>query len=194
MCGSHVFTCIGRPLSEACLSGYNVTTFAYGQTGAGKTYTMFGEEGTDARGLTPRVLEHLFALMAREERTSREDKGNGGGGGGSLGEGEKSDGGETTYRCTSSLLEIYNETITDLLEGYKRSAPATPAAPTPLASSSSFASGGESAVGVGLKLREDATRGVYVEGICEEELRTPAEAMAILAYGTSRRSVGATAM
>ena len=28
---------------ENIISGYNATVFAYGMTGAGKTYTMFGD-------------------------------------------------------------------------------------------------------------------------------------------------------
>ena len=37
-----IFDTIGKPIADSCLSGYNSTIFAYGQTGAGKTYTMMG--------------------------------------------------------------------------------------------------------------------------------------------------------
>jgi hypothetical protein len=42
-------------------SGYNCTIFAYGQTGAGKTYTMMGvsfddEQYEEHRGLIPRTI------------------------------------------------------------------------------------------------------------------------------------------
>ena len=33
---------VGRPVVENCLSGFNSCIFAYGQTGAGKTFTMLG--------------------------------------------------------------------------------------------------------------------------------------------------------
>lgn len=33
---------IGRPVTNACLDGFNGTIFCYGQTGSGKTYTTFG--------------------------------------------------------------------------------------------------------------------------------------------------------
>ena len=41
------FRIIGLPMVEAVLAGYNATIFAYGQTGAGKTYTMLGPGGND---------------------------------------------------------------------------------------------------------------------------------------------------
>ena len=45
--------------------GYNCTIFAYGQTGAGKTFTMMGvnpenKNYHELRGLVPRTLEYLF--------------------------------------------------------------------------------------------------------------------------------------
>jgi hypothetical protein len=61
-----VFQFVGEPAVKACLQGINATVFAYGQTGSGKTHTMHGEvvgeeEGGAAAGLTPRILEQLFA-------------------------------------------------------------------------------------------------------------------------------------
>ena len=162
-----VFDCVGRPLSDACLAGYNATVFAYGQTGAGKTFTMYGGSG-EQRGLTPRVLDHLFALMAREERTTD---------------------GEITYRCVGSLLEIYQETITDLLEHFQLSTSGSGGA---AAAAATY--GVEGSYGHHLRLREDAARGVYVQGLREVELRTPEEAMRMLTFGTAGRTVGATAM
>ena len=96
-----VFKSVARPLADACLASFNATIMAYGQTGAGKTYTMMGPAGavadavSDARGLTPRSMEYLFARMAREERRSN---------------------GSLSYHCTGSYLEVYMEHITDLLE------------------------------------------------------------------------------
>ena len=117
-----VFDAVGKPLSEACMAGYNATVFAYGQTGAGKTYTMYGPDGgtflagdpsvdgeaSPACGLTPRVLAQLFALMAREERRCATG---------------------LSFRCTGSLLEIYNEQIS------ARVAASLPPSPHPVLSS-----------------------------------------------------------
>eukprot|EP00026_Physarum_polycephalum_P000407 Phypoly_transcript_00408.p1 GENE.Phypoly_transcript_00408~~Phypoly_transcript_00408.p1 ORF type:complete len:1623 (+),score=348.10 Phypoly_transcript_00408:62-4870(+) len=92
---AEIFQMAGKPITDACMSGYNATIFAYGQTGSGKTWTIQGgmnENGdilTEQRGLIPRIFEYLFQLM--KEDTS------------------------ATYTCKCSFLEIYNEQITDLL-------------------------------------------------------------------------------
>lgn len=39
-CQQYVFETVGLPMCESVLQGFNSTVFAYGQTGAGKTYTM----------------------------------------------------------------------------------------------------------------------------------------------------------
>lgn len=96
-----VFQLAGKPATKACILGYNGTVFCYGQTGSGKTYTMFGPNvdacGSDDehRGLVPRVLEYLFAHVAREERRN---------------------GGAITYLCRCSFYEIFNERVFDLLD------------------------------------------------------------------------------
>ena len=94
-----VFTHIGKTITENCMSGYNSTIFAYGQTGSGKTYTIqgitsqkYGYDDPD-RGLAPRILQNLFNLIQREEDCSS---------------------GSTKFAVKCSLLEIYNEHITDL--------------------------------------------------------------------------------
>lgn len=46
------------------LAGYNGTVFAYGQTGAGKSYTMMGDmEDAQNKGIIPRIVEQLFAAF-----------------------------------------------------------------------------------------------------------------------------------
>ena len=46
-------------LIQSSLDGHNVCIFSYGQTGAGKTYTMLGGEGEE-KGLLPRTIQMLF--------------------------------------------------------------------------------------------------------------------------------------
>ena len=85
-----LFEIVGKPLSQVCLEGYNICIFAYGQTGAGKTYTMQGKwEDDQEKGLQPKVFEYLFELMKSEENC------------------------EFSVKC--SYLEIYNEQINDLV-------------------------------------------------------------------------------
>ncbi|XP_070538068.1 carboxy-terminal kinesin 2-like isoform X2 [Ptychodera flava] len=89
---SHVFEEISQ-LVQSALDGYNVCIFAYGQTGSGKTFTMEGPDNPDDdhRGMIPRAAEQIFNC-ARD----LEDKG-------------------WKYDMKASFLEIYNETIRDLL-------------------------------------------------------------------------------
>lgn len=80
-------------LVQSALDGYPVCIFAYGQTGSGKTFTMEGGPGGDpqAEGLIPRALRHLFSV-------AQELGGQG-----------------WTYSFVASYVEIYNETVRDLL-------------------------------------------------------------------------------
>ena len=97
-----VFERVGKPITNACLSGYNGTIFAYGQTGSGKTFTIqgpgdsFGEdaEHVDMRGLCPRIFEHLCRSMRQLEQRSTNT---------------------LKYSVELSYLQIYMENIYDLL-------------------------------------------------------------------------------
>ena len=58
----------GQPIVENCIAGYNSSIFAYGQTGAGKTYTMLGSlNAPEQHGLSPRVFEYMFSRISEEE-------------------------------------------------------------------------------------------------------------------------------
>ncbi|CAI9088517.1 OLC1v1022861C3 [Oldenlandia corymbosa var. corymbosa] len=79
-------------LVQSALDGYKVCIFAYGQTGSGKTFTMMGKPGNPhEKGLIPRTLEQVF-----ETRQALQSQG-------------------WKYEMQVSMLEIYNETIRDLL-------------------------------------------------------------------------------
>ncbi|CAF4248994.1 unnamed protein product [Rotaria socialis] len=79
------------PLVENVLEGYNATVFAYGQTGCGKSFTMQGlpAPGSPQRGVIPRSFEHIFEASSVAAGTK--------------------------YLIRASYLEIYNESIRDLL-------------------------------------------------------------------------------
>ncbi|CAN0061430.1 unnamed protein product [Scytosiphon promiscuus] len=157
-----LFEEVGKPVTEACLEGYNGTIFCYGQTGSGKTFTTFGPGAvmenhlnpTDPksyalRGLVPRVLEYLYANIARQV-----DKG----------------GGKVSYSCKCSFYEIFNEKVFDLVDESNRDNP------------------------MGLTVREDTRKGVYVEGLMEEKVDGVDSACEILHRGFRNRHVGETAM
>eukprot|EP00930_Biecheleria_cincta_P002782 TRINITY_DN103780_c0_g1_i1.p1 TRINITY_DN103780_c0_g1~~TRINITY_DN103780_c0_g1_i1.p1 ORF type:complete len:1405 (-),score=286.18 TRINITY_DN103780_c0_g1_i1:262-4416(-) len=79
-----------RDLVQSAVDGYNVTIFAYGQTGAGKTHTMYGN-ATDP-GLAPRSIHALFDVIAREQRR-----------------------GNKTFALKAYMIEVYKQDIIDLL-------------------------------------------------------------------------------
>lgn len=147
-----LFDVAGVPVVENCLRGYNSCVFAYGQTGSGKTYTMLGDLPANvgaawlpsSSGLMPRIFQYLFAQIA--ERHARSPA--------------------VQYSCSCSLLEIYNETITDLLN---------PSA-------------------TNLQLREDTTRGVYAEDLIAENVQSAQQAMDMLRRGSANRRVADTNM
>ena len=65
---AELFRKLGVPLVRSVLGGYNGTLMAYGQTGAGKTYTL-GEYGLDSgphAGLMPRMVRRLMTSVAAD--------------------------------------------------------------------------------------------------------------------------------
>lgn len=50
-----VYNDIGEEMLLHAFEGYNVCIFAYGQTGAGKSYTMMGKQEKDQQGIIPQV-------------------------------------------------------------------------------------------------------------------------------------------
>ncbi|XP_071963099.1 kinesin-like protein KIF19 [Antedon mediterranea] len=83
-----VYQKTAKILIDDVTEGLNATVFAYGATGAGKTYTMLGTD--DEPGIMARTLNDLFkAIESKSE--------------------------DNIYKVTMSYLEIYNEMIRDLL-------------------------------------------------------------------------------
>ncbi|EGG23788.1 kinesin-14 [Cavenderia fasciculata] len=78
-------------LVQSSLDGYNTCIFTYGQTGSGKTFTMEGNGNEENRGMIPRTVEKIF--------NSAQSLGMNG----------------WQYEMEAFFLEIYNETINDLL-------------------------------------------------------------------------------
>lgn len=86
-----VYKDIGEEMLQHSFDGYNVCIFAYGQTGAGKSYTMMGKQEEGQEGIIPLICEELF----RKIRGSNE--------------------GDIKYSVEVSYMEIYCERVRDLL-------------------------------------------------------------------------------
>ncbi|XP_007470329.1 PREDICTED: kinesin-like protein KIF9 isoform X2 [Lipotes vexillifer] len=85
-----VYETVAKDVVSQAFNGYNGTIMCYGQTGAGKTYTMTGAtENYKHRGILPRALQQVFKMI--EEHPTQ----------------------AITVRV--SYLEIYNESLFDLL-------------------------------------------------------------------------------
>ncbi|XP_075898420.1 kinesin-like protein KIF1B isoform X4 [Nelusetta ayraudi] len=87
-----VYNDIGKEMLAHAFEGYNVCIFAYGQTGAGKSYTMMGKQEEGQEGIIPMLCEDLFEKI--------NDDGN------------KED---LSFSVEVSYMEIYCERVRDLL-------------------------------------------------------------------------------
>lgn len=63
-----VYKDIGEEMLLHAFEGYNVCIFAYGQTGAGKSYTMMGRQEKDQQGIIPLVPHNTLAWLNRSKR------------------------------------------------------------------------------------------------------------------------------
>ena len=89
---SQVYENVGKRIVGDVMEGYNGTIFAYGQSGSGKTYTMYGPDIYDDiyKGIIPRIVEDIFNYV------------------------EKADD-NVDFQFKLSVLEIYKEVMYDLL-------------------------------------------------------------------------------
>ncbi|XP_062430902.1 centromere-associated protein E [Rhea pennata] len=131
---------VAVPIIQSAVQGYNGTIFAYGQTASGKTYTMMGND--DSVGIIPKAIQHVFKLIF--EIPDRE------------------------FLLRVSYMEIYNETITDLLCDIRKKKP--------------------------LGIREDVNRNTYVEDLIEEVVVAPEQVMEWIRKGEKNRHYGETKM
>ena len=128
-------------LLDNVLDGYNATVFAYGATGCGKTHTITGT--SQHPGIIFMTMQELFEKI--EDRKA-----------------------DKTTELTLSYLEIYNETIRDLL---------VPAGSGPKG---------------GLMLREDSNQAVAVPGLTSHRPKDVKEVMDMIILGNEYRTVSPT--
>ncbi|XP_032842920.1 kinesin-like protein KIF9 isoform X1 [Tyto alba] len=128
---------VARKLVSEALIGYNGTIMCYGQTGAGKTYTMTGATAEyEHRGIIPRALQQVFKAAAH------------------------------SVSVRISYLEIYNETLFDLL--------------------STMTSTGTSDVPMAVV---DCPQGVYVKGLSIHSVSHEEDALNLLFEGETNRVI-----
>lgn len=135
-----IYEATTRSLLDSVLDGYNATVFAYGATGCGKTHTITGT--AQQPGIIFLTMQELFEKVVELQETKISE-------------------------VTLSYLEIYNETIRDLL------APGV---------------GGKQ----GLMLREDAHQAVSVAGLSSHNPQNVQEVMDMVIRGNSNRTQSPT--
>ncbi|XP_047178509.1 kinesin-like protein KIN-14C, partial [Vigna umbellata] len=143
-------------LVQSALDGYKVCIFAYGQTGSGKTYTMMGRpDEPDLKGLIPRSLEQIF-----QTSQSLKDQG-------------------WKYTMQASILEIYNDTIRDLLLTNR---------------SSDHARTENNASSKQYTIKHDANGNTHVSDLTIKDVCSADEISSLLRQAAQSRSVGRTQM
>ncbi|EEH09156.1 kinesin family protein [Histoplasma capsulatum G186AR] len=91
------------PTIKHLFNGFDVTIFAYGVTGTGKTHTMRGGKSLQDRGVIPRLLSGIYRRSRKVERDSQ---------------------GATKVDVVMSYYEIYNDKVFDLFEPPEKRTPA----------------------------------------------------------------------
>ena len=133
-----IFEELFKPNIHHILNGINMTVFAYGQTSTGKTYTMQGELPDNA-GIIPLTLKEIFEQIKKDKDIIDSQIG-------------------------ISFIEIYNESINDLLDNSK----------------------------VNLDLRETANKEVIVNNLTEIKIKNHEQAFNLLMKGNESKIVAST--
>ncbi|XP_070816475.1 kinesin-like protein KIFC3 isoform X5 [Chaetodon trifascialis] len=129
-----------QALVTSCIDGFNVCIFAYGQTGSGKTYTMEGV--VDDPGINQRALRLLFSEVTEKAP-------------------------DWDYKITVSMVEIYNETLRNLL--------------------------GENPTDkLDIKMNPDGSGQLYVPGLTEFIVQSPEDINRVFELGHMNRATACT--
>ncbi|GKT35619.1 hypothetical protein ADUPG1_008742, partial [Aduncisulcus paluster] len=149
------------------MDGYTCSIFAYGQSGSGKTYTMFGPPRAESyfEGIAQRSVRKIFNHISGCS--------------------------DAKYKISVSFCEIYKEHLYDLLQEKQN-----PYAQTPnynhTPSTLSFA---QTPINPHkLKLRRDKVKGIYVAGATESECTDVEDVKRCVSIGIRNRAVRATGM
>eukprot|EP00941_MAST-03F_sp_MAST-3F-sp1_P003741 g3741.t1 len=148
-------------LVQSTLDGYNVCIFAYGQTGSGKTFTMEGEDG-DLRGVIPRSVDRIFEGAKELEEQNW----------------------KFVLKC--SHLEVYNESLRDLLVGHKMK---QKKGKERRKSMGVLQKSGETPLKIRHDHRNDTT---HVSGLTEITVSTPDDVKALIQTARKNRATAST--
>ena len=175
---AQTYEAVGRPVVDDVLEGFNGTVLAYGQTGTGKTYTIYGPlsywqrspvgygvggglgriappQAAPQLALQPQfelsgvVTRAAMQIFAYREELMRRGDG-------------------TNFRVLVSSLQIWQEAISDLLGDRRSSGPLT--------------------------VREDPERGVYAEALTEHEVSGADGVLALVHESATNRATCSTSM
>lgn len=100
---SDLFDAEISPNVKHIFQGFDVTLFAYGVTGTGKTHTMRGGKSLAERGVIPRLLSAIYRKARKVEKDTA---------------------GKTSVEVVMSYYEIYNDRVFDLFEPPEKRTPA----------------------------------------------------------------------
>ncbi|KAH7153490.1 hypothetical protein EDB81DRAFT_758436 [Dactylonectria macrodidyma] len=169
----YISDCIG-----AFTQGYNVSLLAYGQSGAGKSYTM-GTSGpgeqydAELMGVIPRAAAALFEKLDAPKSSPKTTNRN------SMshlrtprGYGQQNDLGDRAWSLKATYVEIYNEQLRDLLVPEN----------TPTSERGNVA------------IREDVKGNIILTGLRQVEINSVDDLMNALNFGSSIRQTDATAI
>lgn len=176
-----------RDVCDSALDGISSAVFAYGQTGAGKTYTMSGP-GTSYRdrGMVPRAISHVFAVAESARVQTGSDR----------------------FVLRVSYLEIYNDKLIDLLakapdlsnvggDGDATLASLNTTAVSARAGAGASAAAAATSTGGGgpsLQVHEDRRGRPYVPGLTMPLVRSESEAINWLFAGEANRMLAEHAL
>ncbi|ERE82044.1 kinesin-like protein KIF1A isoform 2 [Cricetulus griseus] len=165
-----VYRDIGEEMLQHAFEGYNVCIFAYGQTGAGKSYTMMGKQEKDQQGIIPQACLGLERIVGGGLRGGRGRAWDG------LQEGLCEDlfsrindttNDNMSYSVEVSYMEIYCERVRDLLNPKNKG---------------------------NLRVREHPLLGPYVEDLSKLAVTSYNDIQDLMDSGNKARTVAATNM
>jgi len=133
-----------RDLAQSAIDGHNVTIFCYGQTGAGKTYTMYGTPHQE--GIAQRMIREVFSQVE--------------------------DLPDQAVKITGSMIELYNNHLIDLLRPLDRQGRQTPPLAVNLGKAGGVEVEGlaEEAAEDAAKLKAIFRRGLHQRSVAEHAL------------------------